>query len=354
MAWTVRFSFFSLLLLTTMHYCLGQEYRDGQYPSSTSLFGVTYSPLALNLSTICLQIEQVETDMAIIREVADHVRLYSLAVCPEITEAIMRIARADGLRVMAGLFLSEDEEGNVEEVEAVGPLVEEYGDIIDAVIVGNEVLFSEALSLDDVLFYVSEVKAIVSGTQYDVPVTVADVWPVYESAVGPTLADAIDFVCLNIQPYWEGWDIVCPTGIDYECASAGNYVHLKADGLESYFGKPVWICESGWPTEGERCCEGRANARDGLLAGPSETNATIYISEIVAAAREVNRPTYIHAIFDEDWKRIWAPCGTCEGLSTLLEDPFCDSCELDYHWGVYGFDRFPKDGVTLPDPPTLK
>ena len=40
---------------------------------------------------------------------------------------------------MAGLYLSEDEEGNAEELAAVGPLVEEYGDIIDAVIVGNEV-----------------------------------------------------------------------------------------------------------------------------------------------------------------------------------------------------------------------
>ena len=40
---------------------------------------------------------------------------------------------------MAGLYLSEDEEGNAEELAAVGPLVEEYGDILDAVIVGNEV-----------------------------------------------------------------------------------------------------------------------------------------------------------------------------------------------------------------------
>jgi len=332
--------------------CFGQEYRDGQYPSSTSLFGITYSPLALNESSICLPIEQVEIDMAIIRQVSDHVRLYSLAVCPEITETILTIARAEGMRVLPGLFLSQDDEGNSEEVAAVGPLVEAYGDIIDAVIVGNEVLFLEILTLEEVLFYVDEVKAIVSQTQYDIPVTVADVWPVYESIAGPPLVNSIDFVCLNIQPYWEGWDVICPTGIDYECASAGNYVHLKADGLETYFGKPVWICESGWPTEGERCCENRANARNGLLAGPSEANSTVFLHEIVAAGRAINRPTYIHAIFDEDWKRIWAPCGTCEGLSTLLEDPFCDSCELDYHWGVYGFDRFPKEGVTLPAPPT--
>ena len=85
MAWSFTFSALALLSLMLIG-CLGQEYRDGQYPSSTSLFGVTYSPMALNLSSICLQTEQVEIDMTIIREVADHVRLYNLAVCPEITE----------------------------------------------------------------------------------------------------------------------------------------------------------------------------------------------------------------------------------------------------------------------------
>lgn len=212
-------------------------------------------------------------------------------------------------------------------------------------------LFSRTITLDELLFYVNEVKGIVLETDYDIPVTVAEIWPVYESVVGQPLVDAIDFVCLNIQPFWEGWEVICPTGIDRECVSAGKYIHLKAEGLEEYFEKPVWICESGWPTDGERCCEGRANARDGLLAGPSQGNATIYLEEMVEEGREANRPTYVHAMFDEDWKRIWAPCGTCEGLSTLLEDPFCDSCELDYHWGIYDFDRLPKPEVTLPLPP---
>ena len=153
---------------------------------------------------------------------------------------------------------------------------------------------------------------------------------------------------MNMQPFWEGWDIVCPTGIDYECLSAGRYVHAKANGLSQYFNKPVWICESGWPTQGERCCEGRPNARDGLLAGPSEANATIFIQEIVEEGRWTNRPTYIHAMFDEDWKRIWAPCGTCEGLSTQVTDPSCNTCEVDYHFGIFDFNRQPKPGVGLP------
>ena len=78
-------------LLTLLVVCLafgvrGQDYHDGQYSSATPLFGVTYSPFALDLDTMCLPPEQVESDMVIIKEVADHIRIYNLASCPENVE----------------------------------------------------------------------------------------------------------------------------------------------------------------------------------------------------------------------------------------------------------------------------
>lgn len=228
-----------------------------------------------------------------------------------------------------GVYLSGDVSANQREVDAIRPIVEEFGDILDCILVGNEVLFfpifslinfqvlfSEVVPLDDLLYYVKEVKSIIAKMEKSIPVTTGDVWPVYESSIGMKLVEATDFLCMNMQPFWEGWDIVCPKNVPYTCASAGEYVHLKAEGLEEYFGKPVWICESGWPTEGERCCEGRDNARDGLLAGPSGMNATIFINELVMIGRAANRPTYVHAMFDESWKRIWSPCLTCEILSS--------------------------------------
>jgi len=298
---------------------------------------------------MCLTPEEVNIDLVIIKNMADHIRIYNVATCPDITEMILEFAQREGLRVILGLYICADEESNEKEIGATEPIVEKYGNVIDAVLVGNEVLFAKILTLDELLFYIKAVKAVVSRTGYSIPVTTADVWPVYESAVGPTLVAETDFLCMNMQPYWEGWDIVCPTHVEYECSSAGEYVHLKAQGLEQHFQKPVWVCESGWPTEGERCCEGRAHARDGLMAGPSVTNASIFINELVKGGRAANRPTYVHTIFDEDWKRIWAPCGTCEGLSTKVEDPTCDTCELDYHFGIYDYNRDLKAGISLPD-----
>lgn len=328
-----------------------QQYDAGQYTSSTQLFGVTYSPFALDLDTMCLPVEQVRSDLEIIKGIADHIRLYNIGECFESTQVILQFCVDNGMRAIVGLFLSSDTAGNEEEMGYLQPLIESYGQIMDAIVVGNEVVFLKEMTVEELIPYINDAKRIVAETEFNIPVTTAEVWPVYESVVGPSLIEATDFICMNMQPFWEGWDIICPTNIDYVCATAGDYVHRKAVGLQGYFQKPVWICETGWPTEGERCCEGRANARTGLLAGPAVANATSFLNELVMIGRDAQRPTYVHAAFDEDWKRIWAPCGTCEGLSTLLEDPNCSTCEVDYHFGILNFDRTPKAGLQLPPVP---
>ena len=47
------------------------------------------------------------------------------------------------MRVVLGMYISEDIESNDREMNALAELVPLYGHIFDAVIVGNEVLFFE-------------------------------------------------------------------------------------------------------------------------------------------------------------------------------------------------------------------
>ena len=65
---------------------LGSDFDRNARPSNGPLYGVTYSPFALDLGSMCLPVYQVNQDMQIIREVADHVRLYNIAVCPDVTQ----------------------------------------------------------------------------------------------------------------------------------------------------------------------------------------------------------------------------------------------------------------------------
>lgn len=78
-----RPSYVFLCFLASFAICNAQTYKNGQYPSETRLFGISYNPFALNSSTICLPVSQIEKDMELLHQVADHVRIYSLAVCPE-------------------------------------------------------------------------------------------------------------------------------------------------------------------------------------------------------------------------------------------------------------------------------
>lgn len=104
--------------------------------------------------------------------------------------------------------------------------------------------------------YVANVKKI--SSKYKIPVGVAEKWSLWESPSGNRLEEALDFICLNMNPYYEGFPVDCKASKDPGCVSAGKYVNLKAQGLADYFNKPVWICETGWPSDGEKCCDGKA------------------------------------------------------------------------------------------------
>lgn len=161
---------------------------------------------------------------------------------------------------------------------------------------------------------VQEVKDIVAESKYKIPVAPTEVWPVYESKHGPAIVAASDFLCMNMEPYYEGRPAICTTS---KCTSAAKGVHKKAEALEARYGKPVWICESGWPTAGERCCTEREWAIPGLHAVPNITNGERYVQELVLGGRAVQRPTFVHSFADADWRRIWAPCEDCKWLRVL-------------------------------------
>lgn len=51
-------------------------------------------------------------------------------------------------------------------------------------------------------------------------VSSAEVWPSLESEIGLDFVKHLDFICMNQQPYWEGWDARCSNSTG-ECTTAG-------------------------------------------------------------------------------------------------------------------------------------
>eukprot|EP00210_Caulerpa_lentillifera_P009227 g8796.t1 len=316
------------------------------------LYGVTYAPLALDTTTICLPVEQVKEDMKIIAEIAHSVRIYNIAVCYDNAMVILDAAKAANMTVLLGLWM-EGTNPDVfeEELKALPTVMAEYASIIEYVIIGNEPGFIEEIDVDTIIESYNRTKAVLKEGNYTHLTSVAEVWPYLESTVGFKLVAALDFVCMNMQPYWEGFYAKCPSYHPY-CMNAGKYIHAKAEGLEYFFGKKVVLCEAGWPTKGESCCSGaRDNALEGFHAHPNPANATYFLNDFVTVAKQRQRKYYVHTSFDEEWKKVWDPCDECKGqqVSKFSENE-CNGCVVDYHWGFYTYGRERKVDYKLPEP----
>jgi len=203
--------------------------------------------------------------MEIIGAIAHSVRIYNIAVCHDNALVILKAAKAANMTVLLGLWMEGNDTTVYEsELEALPDIMKDYGDIIEHVILGNEPGFIEEIDVDVIIENYNEAKEVLKEGNYTHTTSVAEVWPYLETEKGFKLVQALDFVCMNMQPYWEGFYAKCPSDLE-GCIDAGKYIHEKAVGLEELFGKKVVLCEAGWPTDGESCCSGsRDNAQSGF------------------------------------------------------------------------------------------
>lgn len=325
------------------------------------LHGVTYDPFSTTQESICLPVEQVIIDVQIMAAITQSIRIYSLAVCPETTMALLKESKKQGLAVLIGVYIGESAEDNEAEVEMVETVMKEYSGVVQAIVVGNNAIvtgkigsgnrYSGVLTNVELLVaYIDRVKQIMKKNGWNHPVSTAEGWNVWESEHGATLAEAIDFICLEMNPYYEGFPVDCPMEAGSNCVGAANYANAKAEGLAQYYTKDVWVCETGWPTAGDTCCSGIPDEINDNQAIASPASASNYLFEFV---NDVNgRPYYISSAFDRDWRRIWGPCPFCaeENLSlSSFENGICNLCEHDYQLGIFDQYRERKTNYQIPE-----
>ncbi len=232
--------------------------------------------------------------MTQLAQLTDCVRTYSTDYG---LDQIAGIAANHGLKVMQGLWLSDNPDKNRIQIETAVDLAHRYPGTIRSVIVGNEVLLrgdmaAAAAGLPSIM---REVKARVH-----VPVTYADVWEFWLR--NPDVA-AASRLHLHSYPAVLGR---CPR---FRRAQAAAHVaSIRAQVVAAFAGKEVIIGEVGWPSAGRM--------REGAL--PSPSNQARVIQDVLAlAAREKFHVNVIEA-FDEPWKR--ALEGTVGGHWGLLDD----------------------------------
>jgi exo-beta-1,3-glucanase (GH17 family) len=237
-----------------MHGICFSMYEDGQEPGDT------------------ITEEQVERRVKILKPYSKWIRSFS---CIEGNEHVPRIAHKHGMKTLVGAWLSSNKEDNEKEIEGLIALAKEG--CVDIAAVGNEVLYRNDLSLEELLEYIRRVKEAIPG----IPVGYVDAY--YEFSVHPELVEISDVILSNCYPYWEG------------CHIDGALSHMQqmfGQAAAAARGKKVIITETGWPSEG------------GSLRGAfsSEENAMKYFINTQVWSKKANIEVFYFSSFDESWK----------------------------------------------------
>ncbi|WP_415371046.1 glycosyl hydrolase family 17 protein [Patiriisocius sp. Uisw_047] len=215
---------------------------------------------------------QVERRIKILAPYSKWVRSFS---CIDGNEHIPRIAHKHGMKTLVGSWLSDDKKENEKEIEALIQLAKEGN--VDIAAVGNEVLYRNDLTLEELLGYIKRVKEALPN----IPVGYVDAY--YEFSRHPELVEVSDIILSNCYPYWEGCQID---------GALGHMQQMYGQVVDTANGKPIIITETGWPSEG------------GSLKGAhaTEENAMKYFINTQAWSAKANIDVFYFSSFDESWK----------------------------------------------------
>jgi exo-beta-1,3-glucanase (GH17 family) len=243
-------------------YCVSYApFRDGQDP----LVEGTRVPAA-----------QIDEDMALLSRFTDCVRTYS---ADDGIEDVLTSARRYGLKVMDGIWVSNQPDKTHKQIATAVELAKKYSDVIRAIVVGNEVLLRGEMSATDLEAIIRDVKSQVTQ-----PVTYADVWEFWLR--NADLQSSVDFVTIHILPYWEDFPIPAS-----QAAAHVNAIRKRV--AAAIPNKEILIGETGWPSEGRM--------REGAL--PSPVNQARVIEETLALSKRENFRVNVIEAFDQPWKR---------------------------------------------------
>jgi len=240
---------------------------------SQKIHGIAFSPYLEGQGPgTQISESQIHQRLQVIKPNINWIRSFS---CTEGNELIPQIAKSYGLKTMVGVWLDDDLKNNEIEIENAIKLAKSgYADILA---VGNEVLLREDLTEQQLIAYISRVKAALPHVE------VGYVDAYYEFEDHPDVADICDVILANCYPFWEG----CPA--DYSLLYMKD-MYRRA--LKAANGKKVIITETGWPNIG--------TPERGAV--PSYDNAMKYFINTYLWAEEDNIDIFYFSSFDETWK----------------------------------------------------
>ena len=282
-------------------------YRDGQSPGEK----------------IYPSHQEIREDLLILRK---HWRLLRLYDCSPHGERVLEVIRAEGMdfQVMLGAYLGAEmnnfgcpwgatfteeqlesnQRENLEELERLIKLANQYPTIVFSVAVGNEATVDwtdHFVPVARMIEYVRLVKQRVIQ-----PITFCENYVPWQHKLRDLVGE-LDFISLHTYPVWEYKQI--HEALAYTKENVESVARLYPD-------KPLVITEAGWATN--------SNGRGIQPEHSSQELQAIYYRDLIDWTREAEILCFVFEAFDEPWKG--SP----------------DPMEPEKHWGLFTTDRRPK------------
>jgi len=248
-------SLFKEVLNNGMHGICFSLYEDGQKPGDI------------------ITEEQVRRRMEIIQPYCKWVRSFS---CTDGNELIPMVAKDYGIKTLVGAWLGTDPEINERELAGLIQLAKEG--YVDIAAVGNEVLYRNDLTEDELIDFIARAKKEIPS---HIPVGYVDAY--YEFSAKPRITEIVDVILANCYPFWEG------CAIEYSLPYMKNMYYQA---MNAGKGKRVIITETGWPSQGKSVSG----------AHSSHENARNYFINTHLWAQAEDIETFYFSSFDESWK----------------------------------------------------
>ncbi|KAI4844728.1 glycoside hydrolase [Aureobasidium sp. EXF-8845] len=209
-------------------------------------YGIVYSPYRDDGK--CKEQDEVNNDFEKIMAYAssngesyDFVRLYG-ADCNG-PAMILNICEKYDLKIFAGIFNVLSDAEMTTEIKVLTDAVSASGkgwSRFNTISIGNEVVNNGKLAATDVAGKVTLARTLLSAAGYSGKMVAVDT-AVAMIAHGTDLCGASDYVAVNAHPFFDG---------NVAAADSGEWLLHQMQELSTVCGKPVWITETGWPTQG--------------------------------------------------------------------------------------------------------
>lgn len=308
----------------------GANFHDRNKPINRDnrFYALSYSPFGLgdnllcppwkDVGGLCLISDQVTADMRQISSMTSRLKTYSLN-CEKGTRTILDYAKANGMEVMLGVWVSDNDGDNKAELGRLDKLMASYArsGVIKDILVGNEAIFIQGASVSQLIGMLKSVRSIANGHGSSAKIGTAEIYNVWAQEKSGTndvrkvdtsidmsdVVKASDWIGLNTHPYYGGVDPI--SGEDRK--ASGKFILDSWRGMQDFWSKrgfknvSVLITETGFPSKG------KAQTSTEGTAKPSVRGIEIFAAEVEQASRDNDMPVYYFEPYDGDWKRRWLP-----------------------------------------------